>query len=265
MPNRALSQGSRKIWTEDIPAIENELLKYSVYERYKKLREYYEGNKPHPNSEILVYQSYQKLKEHFHSVIKSSTKSPAPLMAFERWQFSSKLAQEKRLLASTSRVCDSALFITDPEYVDDGLIQNLKRVGIQDSDAHQISAKLSMFSIQMAEKISEFLKYNKTSDSPNVIAVKKNKHNIDLLHKDSSKLQFKVNYEHLKKLRMLWELARRSILKERDMLEGLSEDEKIAITRFSAPPRADDAGSIQMFCFVLCRINEIRELARENL
>eukprot|EP00960_Hanusia_phi_P017900 526160-Hanusia_phi.AAC.1 len=94
---------------------------------------------PSATSELKRFQQMKKLRSKLHKAC-SKVGSAVPLLAMERWQCRSKLCEQLNLVAD--RDVEEPLLPCMRD-VDDGLIKDLVRGGIQQHDAEKIAASLA--------------------------------------------------------------------------------------------------------------------------
>ena len=196
IPNRSLGQGKRKIWCENIESLElsSPFIKSAL--DTERRNDYGSVN---AEVELNRYKAYNHLRKFFSATVKTVSKSNPPLMAFERWQFQNKLShkggQVDPLLPSVS------------DSIDPGLVLDLKRIGLTKNLAEEIALSVSRESARLA--LSLVQSSNSRNSCAPVVLVVKNKHNVDLKLSTDNKTSFKINHEHVIKMKAIWDWQRR--------------------------------------------------------
>jgi hypothetical protein len=214
-----------------------------------------------PAVESFRHRCVAKSREHLTKLCKEKGIIP-PLMAWERWQANSILLQQlqkndcnsssssssddkknKNSVRSKSNDIESTEVIenknkikndnvfdnilpSDGNYVDDGLIQDLQRGGIEGGAAHKLAAEMSKHSRDLVKEIKAFesscsvtavMAVNNSNkkknqkkptvmkgESPTVI---QHKHTYDISLGEKSKNLLKLNCNYYRKLKELYQLT----------------------------------------------------------
>jgi hypothetical protein len=206
VPNRVFAQGKRQIWANTSWAIRTAEVSTAVSAARRASLAAASLIREQADLELQRYTLFCSLRLELGDLIKSKgVNSVPPLLAFERWQFECKCAEE---LQFPLRKTKDPLFPQVPDYQEPQLLDDLRRIGLTGVDAADIAKKLMQRSCESAQTLSGLLDKATDASSPLDVFPVINRHNVDLKLGPDGRARFKVNHEHVVKLRALWTAGR---------------------------------------------------------
>ena len=207
VPNRVLAQGKRQIWANTTWAIQTTEALTAVAEARKASLAAASVICENPEIEFQRYNFFCALRQELGILVKSKgVNSVPPLLAFERWQFECKTAEELQPPIQEFR---DPLFPQVPDYVEPQLVDDLCRIGLRRADAADVAGRMMRRSCELARSLSRMRDATRTSAAaPLDVVPMVNRHNVDLRLGQDGRVKFKVNHEHIAKLRTLWANSR---------------------------------------------------------
>jgi hypothetical protein len=197
------------------------------------------------------------------------TNNVVPLMAWERWQSSSKL--EEQLACSKKKGATLADFILpeDAKRVDQGLVDDLVRASMEPEEARKVVVELTQASAQLVLEISALKKRTHQSGAREkskgkgklggkgggsgqrdaTVVIVQHKHTFDVSLGKKSKRLLKLNTQHYAKLRELF---------ARHTVQGTADNEGAGAAATAKTPLESDSKApveIDEKTFQICLFN----------
>ena len=206
LPNRVLAQGKRQIWSNFQLNLSDSIATPALLKARNASLVAAALNYGSAEIELERYHLYCKLRQELGNLVKSrGVKCAPPLLSFERWQFECMCAQEEQ---GANGAAKDPLFPHVPDYLEPQLIDDLSRIGLSRRDAADVSREMMRQSCASAARLAaRHEEAHGLVDTVDVTPVT-NRHNVDLKLGPAARDRFKVNHEHVAKLRTLWARSR---------------------------------------------------------
>lgn len=226
IPNRELAQGKRVIWDNSAidMVVADERLRWELQGARKLSIDEYHLMPASPALEVMRLEAYANLRTWLIDSCMKEARSPPPLLAFERWQFEAKAAEDEERHRRTDPLLPSS-----SRFKAKGLCNDLTRiVGMKSPMAESIASGLQRQSAAEAARLKIVASADLVATSLE-IAIVRNRHNLDLQRMVGGAAagpKCKLNYEHEAKLRALWSRYRVRVGDSETSIEGEGDQER---------------------------------------